>query len=91
MQRRKAPAPRKGEAPGGSVAISPLEGPLGVQPSSPDSGGQRRSPQARVVRRVGQSMFETSESGDEIVLSDTARALADALEAKYREGGPDGN
>jgi hypothetical protein len=91
-QRRKAPAPRKHEAPEGSVAISPLEGPLGVQPASSNgSGSQRRLPQARVVRRVGQSMFETSESGDEIVLSDTARALADALEAKYREDGPDGN
>lgn len=69
------------------MAISPMEGPLGVQPATPDGSGHRRRPVAtRVVRRVGQSVYERSESGDEIVLSDAARAMADALEAQDREG-----
>ena len=70
------------------MSISPLEGPLSVQSASPDGpgvGGKRNF--RRIVRRVGHTVFEMSESGDEIVLSDAARALADALEAKLTEEG----
>jgi hypothetical protein len=81
------------EAPGVNVAISPLEGPLGVQPASSNGSGtgRRGGAFARVVRRIGESVLQRSESGDEIVLSDAARALADALEAQDREGGSHGN
>jgi len=74
------------------VSISPLEGPLGVQPASPNGSGNRgRGSGRRVVRRVGQTVSETSESGDEIVLSDAARALASALEKQDSEGGGNGD
>jgi len=70
------------------MSISPLEGPLSVQSASPDgAGGGGKRNMRRVVRRVGQAVLETSESGDEIVVSDAARALADALEAKLSEEG----
>jgi hypothetical protein len=69
-----------------------MEGPLGVQPASPNGSRNRgRGSGRRFLRRIGETVSETSESGDEIVLSDAARALADALEAHDREEGSDGN
>jgi len=74
------------------MAISPMEGPLAVQASSPHDRGHTGGRLARrVARRVGHTMVETSAAGDEIVLSDAARALADALESQDPEGGSNGN
>jgi len=70
------------------MAISPMEGPLGIQPATPDGGGQRgKRLVGRVVRRVGNSLHETSESGDAIMLSEEARAMAEALDTREGEEG----
>ncbi len=80
------------------MAISPLEGPFGVQPASPDARGRREGtengrPEGKSQRRRRVLHAETirTDAGDELILSAAARELAQALEAEYDEDMKHGN